>query len=713
MEKWIKNISDQDIEEGLMNTPAWKEVPAEIDEKTERIILELSAKQEKKTFFLPRNVIFAGAALGAIVLLLALFVNINRILPAFRQMAEGNKTTNEKTMSSVTFFTDDIAAIRNGKRTSLGLQATIETGDRIITGRNSFSSESTDIATQPENDKSPQRDYFSFCDLLLGDHSIVNIGEKTECIFSLLSDKETKIELMTGRIVARVEKKAPGSLFAITTDNITITVHGTIFMVERSPDATTMVSVYRGEVNIDYPGADKMKHEIVGEGDSFSINKGKSEKSKLSDPVKAYLQKLVKKKVKNLDSSVKTILSVKPETVSVTIDNMDAFTIKEKAGLLLEPGKHVIEFGKTGFKPQKITIDPKAGEEFTKNIILEQDEQLAREWTWRKIYTYKNTENSALNGILGFSGNSDYAVAYTQESIFCINGNGELVWEKRYGESVKTLFDSPPIVSGNKVYASSLNKQVIVLDGKTGKELERKDTRGSINYNYTMVRNKNAIYIPFPDGIYAFDETGNTLSPNPLFPFNSPTTPVLFENGIFVSSFLSREVVRFDGNGKREWTFMTDDRGYSSLLLADKNLFVGDKSGIVYSLSLKGELRKKISLPGGITSNLVRSGDNLLCLADNGTLYQMRIDDLSITASYPVDSTPDVSGYIRKFPLVQSNTAFIGSEKGTLLIIDLVHNRIEKELPISVSPVSCAVHPLRDFYLMATEDGEIFLIERK
>ncbi|MBN2533972.1 MAG: FecR domain-containing protein [Spirochaetales bacterium] len=692
MKKWIKNISDKEIEFILRHPHEWKKVPGKLDDKAQDMIRKLREKEERQPPLFSRHTIPAFAGIFTFIVFLAIFfINIKQIVPWFQQ-----ETDKEHVRPYMLYFTDTITRTRGNERKPLTLKDTLEQGDKIRTGDNSS------------------------CHIQLGDYSLVRLEGNTECAISRVQPEKTELELFIGKIFVHVEKLPHDSYMAIVIHDISITVMGTRFIVDRSSDGTTMVCVYQGTVQVEYPFKGKQKKEMMTQGKSISINGNTIVKETSCKTGKNDFQYFQIKSEKDRNSLAQVNFSITPGSTLLTIDNNDPIPVDKKAGFTLEPGKHGITVTKEGYTPYTFYVDLEQGEEYATEINLKQEkteektpekESSLKNWTWRTIYTYTNKDNSGYNNISGFTHNKDYAVAYTQTSIICINKKGMVVWDKTYGVHVNILFQSLPRLLDKRIFLSSLNNQILVLDSETGEELERIHTRSSIIYNYTMSRDQNLVYIPFSDGLYTCSLQENILDSKPLFLFNSPTIPVLTQNRIIVSSFLSKEVACFNKNGNHLWTFMRDRRGYSSPLIINENIFIGDKDGVVYSLSPEGVVQKRLTLQRGITSGLAGNNTSLLCLSDNGLLYNIRSDDLEVKASFLIDHTPDIPLYIFKAPLVKGNRALIGTEKGSIIIIDIEENTIEKELAVSSFPVSCTIHSFGDHYLIGTKSGEIILLE--
>jgi tetratricopeptide (TPR) repeat protein len=75
------------------------------------------------------------------------------------------------------------------------------------------------------------------------------IGSESDVAFERLG-RGTFLRLSRGTLTARVSKRKPGESFVVQTDRYTVTVVGTLFVVEQGPDDHTAVSVQEGIVEV-------------------------------------------------------------------------------------------------------------------------------------------------------------------------------------------------------------------------------------------------------------------------------------------------------------------------------------------------------------------------------------------------------------------------------------------------------------------------------
>ena len=364
---------------------------------------------------------------------------------------------------------------------------------------------------------------------------------------------------------------------------------------------------------------------------------------------------------------------------------------------------------------EKIIINKKEiiKQDMSSKPLIFEDKQKTKVWTFKKIFRYNYSDDVSKNEILGFAVSQGHVVAQTKTGLICFNTKGKKIWNKTYGISRGIFFMSIPVIINNRVYVSSINKKFLILELNTGKEIKIIDSHGDIMFGYRMVKNNDLIYLPFINGIYTLQLNNYSLSKEPFIFFNSPTTPLFKKNKIYLSSFVDKNIYCYDMKGEELWKFLINDKSFNPIIFVNENIFISDRSGTIYRISLSGELINKTNLPDGITSRLIAFNDSIYTLANDGIFYKINIPSLTISKLFEVDKKPDVLTYLFKSPSLYNNKLFIGTNKGNIIIYDLINEKIEKIIELQSSSISSSVYYSKDTYFVGTKDGEIYLFQHQ
>ncbi len=447
MKDWIKDLKDKEIKSLIYDTTILEVVPDNLNAKVLNQIRNNSlitnvdknnfnSHQIKKRFF--------SLSLAAAVLLIVLAPII--VFNTFYQ-ADPSSLFDSYT---VLYLDGSADILRNDIMTQLKVGDIIMEGDTVFTKDNTA------------------------CEIQIRQESFLLINNNSEVTFTELSTEKVNTEISFGRLIVNINKLNAGQSVEIHSHNIIASVTGTQFLVEYKGGESAFVVVDKGTVNVDFILEQGIENSVlVEEGYTVFVTQNdiKIEKTTEEEIISAF------EEFERIHSS---LLSDNTEKINEVIE-----PIGNNGSQILIPG--IEEQGEN----KEIEVNNELS-----NIPESDSGELV--WNIEKIYKYNNPDNSKNNNIFGFSSNGNFIVAQTQTSLICFNLAGELLWEKTYGESKGVTFMSVPVIYSNKVFISSLNNKVIVIDLVTGKEIIQIDAPGSINFGYKMLEYNGDILIPFP-----------------------------------------------------------------------------------------------------------------------------------------------------------------------------------------------------------------------
>ncbi|MCK4796681.1 MAG: FecR domain-containing protein, partial [Spirochaetes bacterium] len=490
----------------------------------------------------------------------------------------------------------------------------------------------------------------SKCEIQFGDFSIALLDENSLLQFNdgVKNTKDIKLDLAIGRILIKIEKELKNICFQVNTEYATVSTYGTQFVVESYPNKSSLIAVNEGNVKVDT-------------------------------------------KFEGKEASNKTLIISKEESLSVKKNDF----IKEKVSPRVKEIFNDFQY-----------LHLQETSEISKN----KDSDLKR-WKAKKIYRHNYTGDPSKNKILGFASYKNYVLAQTEVSLICFKSNGEIIWEKIYGEKDGLYFMSIPVIYEDKIYLSSINKRFLILDLKNGELVKKINSPGNITFGYNVVPYENIIYIPYRDGVYSLQLNDYSLSDNPVISFNYPTIPLILKNNIYLSSFVYKNISGFDFNGNKLWNYTMDEGSFNSPILVNENIFITNNAKTIYKISVNGKILKKSILPQVITSRLIGKDKELFALANDGYIYNINTESLIYTKMFKVDEDPDISGYLFKYPAVSNNKLIIGTDNGEIIIYNLKSQQIENKLMLSTSPISTSISYSGKSFFTGTKDGEVFLLK--
>lgn len=595
----------------------------------------------------------------------------------------------EKVASTINFISGDI------KKLSQGDIYVLKPGDIIKEG---------DIISTRKNSK---------CKIQFN-NSVIMINESSRVSFEKIANRSKKIRLYLeyGQIFVNVEKQVKNSIFEVNTQFAIATVIGTKFMVATYRDQYSKILVFEGIVNVKNKVLNedsKDKTINISQGESITIKDNTFSKEQIYVKDNKIFDNFNDLYLKNLNNLARIYIKTDDGIAKLKISNKEVYIFENIIGLYINPGDHTIMLEKDGYQKNIYNISLNKEEYLEKEIIFRKL-SVSDEWKLKKIYNYNYKYDTSKNKILGFAISKKHIVAQTEVSLLCFNSKGRLIWKNEYGKEKGMFFKSIPVIHKQKVYVSSVNKIFLILDLKTGEEIKISSI-GDIIFGYKIVPYKNKIFIPFGDGIYIMKDIDHDLGNKPLIFFNSPTTPLIIDDKIYISSFVDKIIACFDLEGNKLWDYHTSARSINNLIFVKENIFGIDIFGNLYKLSFDGKLLQKAIISNGITSNLSKHNNNIFTIANDGYLYSINIDTLEKIKIFKVDEPTDNYDYIYKQPFIFNDKLFIGTDNGKVIIYDLASKKIEEIIKLSGSKISSSVYYTKNNYCTGTNAGEIFLIK--
>ena len=512
--------------------------------------------------------------------------------------------------------------------------------------------------------------------------------------------------------MVNVEKLKKGAIFEVNTKMAVVSVIGTQFFVKSYQDKRSIIAVNQGKVYIK-ENYNKKEKILLHKDKSIAIDKKGYLIEDMDPQIRNRFDDFNKIKIKNDKLVSKIHLKVDSGPVILKLNDDKIAKFNKKIDFFVSHGIYSLHIENEEGKIYSEIINVKPNEDISKNIFFEKDKKkkVSKTWSSKEIYKYKYAKGQDKTNILGFAISPEYIITQTPTSILCFSQKGNIIWENFYGRKKELYFDSIPIIYKDKIYVSSMNKKILVLDISTGKRLKLIKTTGNMTFGYKIIPFGDKLYIPYPNGLYTLKINDNSFSSDPFITFNSPTTPLFLDNRIYISSFVENKVACYDFQSKFLWDFSMNQRSLNQIFYAKDSLFIGDNSGMIYKLSINGKFIKNVKMPEPVISNLCEWQNNIFVLVNDGYLYKIDINSLNVTKLFKVDNEPVASTYLFKSPTVIKNKLFIGTDKGDVIVYDIVKQKIENTIKLSDSSISSSVYCFGDYFFIGNEIGEVFLLE--
>jgi len=696
MKDWIKNLKDEEITSLLKMDYVLEDIPVEKDELIKRNLrVKIAQSQKKPTFFSSPGIRrYFGFGMAA-ALFLVIFIPIFYFI--FTVGARGT--------ANIVFLTGECNIIRNGKTLSAKI------GDKIVEG---------DLIHTLKDTKTV---------LSLSERRILKLDSLSRIEFLSITPDKVECDLKYGRVLynsveAELKKKV---ILNIKTLNAFTRASNATFFVDYS-NSITEAAVYRGEVDVKMVSpVQENPIVILNKGNAIVIDKNEALKKEVSSKALVMLREFEDYPFiqgKEKPSTLNIIVDKEKAILKINSKKIDL--VSRKISLLLDSGEYIVELDKQGYKTYRKSIILNPDQSMKLNIslkqnITEENKEKIRKFETKidpeklfpfKRYKYINMDNPLKSDIIGFSISTDYAIAITKTSLFCINKDGLIVWSKDYGESKKLIFDSIPLIFNNKIYISS-NYKILVLDLEKGYEIYRINAPGIVSHGYNLVQYGNKIYIPYSEGIYSFDMIKASLSEKPVIEFENPSSPVFWNEHIYVASYINGEIAVFDLDGNKKGNFVMDSQSIFPPVLIDEYLITGDLSGKLYRFSYDLLCQDSIKLFEGVVGIEKAGKKTFFALSEKGNLYMCDGVTLALMKNIQISNNSTKSENKYKKPFIYKGFLFIGTKRGDIKIINVYNGEELLNLNVSTFPLSCSVSVFNNMLLAGTKGGEIVILKNK
>ncbi len=500
----------------------------------------------------------------------------------------------------------------------------------------------------------------SYCSLVYDDN-VIWLNENSELVFNIYNENETVLNLLEGQVITSVASLDEDEIYEIVTNELNVSVVGTVFLVD-SGNGVSSVAVRKGIVEIEYIDKEKVEQKVeLQKNESILIEKNIGE-------VKSGLEKKY-------------------------IDSFNLFEIINATILSEEIGEEL---------PISLIDDTIENIEDESDIYPIEETEIVYEWNINKIH------NGTGANIINISTSKYYAVAQSLDSFICFNMSGNLMWKKTYSEVEMGVFDTPAIIYGNKLYASSTKKKLIIVNLDNGRELNVIDIPGVISKNSNMTVYNGIVYLPIADGIYAFDT--EDISEDPVITYASAVSLIKEGNNYLMTSFITKGIASYDSNYTEIWNVSLDERIFSNPVF-NRSIYVTGYNGNIYKIDYDGNILNQANISNGFISQPVIYNNSIFILSNDGNIVEVSLSNLEIIKNIKIDNNPDPDIYIYKSVIINDKYIIIGSDTGEIIIYNINDATIEKTFNTNSESINASVGFYNDKYFIGNESGDIFLIE--
>ena len=459
-------------------------------------------------------------------------------------------------------------------------------------------------------------------------------------------------------------------LLAKTVNHVTFTMHNETVQLkqgDRIKKDTRIQTMEDSACNIQY--AEKATLKIY-EGSEIAVTENnKSLISFMLDAGKIYISENINKDTRIAIFTQNAYIYATGTLYSVEYKKAEDITIIKT----FEGTVHIVTI------PGGKVFDLKAGEEIIINqeqVLTNQSGRLTgeKEWSIKTVYFNPNAKEP----IIGFDVFKDFITATTKHSVICF-AREENYWE----DNIKDIIISPPVIFNERVYIST--KDTIFCYGLYSETRERDiKPNEKMGVGQRMIEYDNNLYIIFPSGIYLFDNIHQEIETTPFIYVIEATLPVFFNNRIYITSSISRNVEAYDITGELLWSISLNDSCSHSPVLIDDYLYIASKKNTLYKVTLSGRIVSQKQIEGTIESVIsdkqflyVNTRRNRLFKVDHQTLYGAGFYDNIET------------------PFSHNNMLLLGEKDGSIRIITI---DTKKELKLRNSFVTVFANHETDYY---------------
>ena len=255
-------------------------------------------------------------------------------------------------------------------------------------------------------------------------------------------------------------------------------------------------------------------------------------------------------------------------------------------------------------------------------------------------------KNNIENKVIGFVEAENFLLCQCLSSLLCFDSELNLIWEKEFGVGEKQLFfASKPVVTDNKIFLDSVNKKLLVLDLLSGDILKEIAVTGNLNFNYDIPIKDGIIYFPLSNGVIFLNS--KTLQVNRRINFENPSSPLLTENGIFLSSYINKKIAYYDYQTNLKWEILFNNRVYSSPILLNSKIYVIDSSDKIYEITKTGKIINQITIESATIKKIFSFENSILYL--NKEFNLMSFDTISKKVEKIIEVSNNISSDITIF----------------------------------------------------------------
>jgi outer membrane protein assembly factor BamB len=538
-----------------------------------------------------------------------------------------------------------------------------------------------------------------------GENALFRLEAEGRLTLERISRREMVIFLENGILLAMTFHEKLDKIYEVRTPNARVRFASVVMV--RYNNKNTFVTLNEGKATVYCSDAERdlLPGQSVTVGEDGRFTKGKND---ILAP--EFLRRFEHvERVSDEKENLPVFIKTGKNDVTVVVDGETLGEFSKYVSILLPKGQHTVTLEKKGYTPYHTDISLKERKIELIDDVFWQKENDEKEWHAHTVYKYLDRDDPAESAILGFALSSDYAMAVTKNALLCFKTDGTLLWEKVFGKSRRIFFDSLPLIYLHKLYVSA-NDRLLVIELPSGQETII-ETPGMISDGFHISLYKGKLYFPFPDGIYLFDPRTGIMDRSARYTAPGPASPLITGKGIYIASVVSNDMIFYSHDGKVSRSVVLDAPVLCPPIESGGYIIVGDSKGVIYRFNPSLEIVDSFHAGGGVQSLLAFGEHTLYVFNGNGTLQFLRLDDMTVWKDIKVDNTPDSVIYSFKRPVLVGNELFIGTDSGTMLIIDSETGRVNGRPVVADSGISCSVYRADNVLFSGTVGGDVILFE--
>jgi len=290
---------------------------------------------------------------------------------------------------------------------------------------------------------------------------------------------------------------------------------------------------------------------------------------------------------------------------------------------------------------------------------------------------------------------------FGSEGLYCLNHDGELLWEKDLGVINISKYDigwgyaSSPAIHNDRIVLVCDDPEepfLVALDLKTGEEIWRKSRRGDCQRSWGtplihQSRDTTQVVVNGWPWIVSYDlASGDEIWRIEGGGDNPTPTPFAVEGRIYLTNahggkspiIVVKETAKGnltdDADASAKGLVWKSDQGGSYMstpVVVDDRLYLGNTNGVVRCFdATTGDkvFEERLGSRASVFASLVAAGDKIYCPSENGTIYVLRPGDkLDVIAENamgePCFATPAISDDTLLVRTIGSLFAIAGGQK--------------------------------------------------